>query len=139
MGPRAGLDAVEKRKRNPLPCRESIPGLPAHSSVTILTELPQLRYCRYKCIFRPRWQLCEVHRIIWRSISKTWEAIDQISDEARNVLPVQVVGFGRWDGVLAQFGCVVCGGRGMVRQTLQSYFLFCHQFTWKNNSDCFRI
>jgi len=39
LGPRAGLDAVEKRK-NPCPCRESSPGRPPHSLVIVLTKLP---------------------------------------------------------------------------------------------------
>jgi hypothetical protein len=38
VGPRAGLDAVTKSK-NPSACQESNPGRPAHSLVTILTEL----------------------------------------------------------------------------------------------------
>jgi hypothetical protein len=38
MGPRAGLDAVAKRK-NPYPCQESNPSCPAHNLVTIPTEL----------------------------------------------------------------------------------------------------
>jgi len=37
LGPGAGLDAVAKRR--PCPCRESNPGNPAHSLVTILTIL----------------------------------------------------------------------------------------------------
>jgi hypothetical protein len=41
VGPSAGLDAVVKRK-NPCPCQESNPGHPAHSFVTILTELSWL-------------------------------------------------------------------------------------------------
>jgi len=48
MGPRAGLDAVAKRK-NPCSCREPNPGSPAHSLVTILTELSLLLFgCEYK-------------------------------------------------------------------------------------------
>jgi len=38
---RAVLDAVEKRKK-PCICQESKPGHPAHSIVTILTELSRL-------------------------------------------------------------------------------------------------
>jgi hypothetical protein len=38
VGPRAGLDAVAKRK-NPYPCQESKFGRPTHSVVTILVEL----------------------------------------------------------------------------------------------------
>jgi len=41
MGSRASLNVVVKRK-NPCPCWEPNPGNPAHSSITILTELPQL-------------------------------------------------------------------------------------------------
>jgi hypothetical protein len=41
VGPRAGLDASVKRKCLTL-CRESNPGRPAPSLVTILTELPRL-------------------------------------------------------------------------------------------------
>jgi hypothetical protein len=41
MGHRAGLEAVEKRKI-PIPCRESNPGRPPRSLVTILTELFRL-------------------------------------------------------------------------------------------------
>jgi len=46
MGPRAGLDAVVKRK-NPRPCRQLNPGRPTRSSVTILTELlvPLTLFC----------------------------------------------------------------------------------------------
>jgi len=40
VGPRAGLDAVSKR-RIPSPCRKSNPGRLAHNLVTILTELPR--------------------------------------------------------------------------------------------------
>jgi hypothetical protein len=40
VGPRSSLDAVTKSKNIIIaPCRESIPGRPAHSLVTILTEL----------------------------------------------------------------------------------------------------
>jgi len=39
VGPRAGLDAVEK-KGNICCCRESNTSRTAHSAVTILTELP---------------------------------------------------------------------------------------------------
>jgi len=38
VGPRAGLGAV----KNPYTCRESDPGRPTHSLVTILAELPRL-------------------------------------------------------------------------------------------------
>jgi hypothetical protein len=38
VGSRAGLDAAEKR--NAYDCRESEPGRPARSLITILTELP---------------------------------------------------------------------------------------------------
>jgi hypothetical protein len=41
VGPRAGLDAVVKRKI-PSPCGEWNPGRSARSLVTILTELPRL-------------------------------------------------------------------------------------------------
>jgi len=41
MGPRAGLDAVAKRKII-CPCQESKPGHPARSLVTVLTELSHL-------------------------------------------------------------------------------------------------
>jgi hypothetical protein len=41
VGPRAGLDAVAKRKIS-LPSRESNPGRPARRLVTILTEPPWL-------------------------------------------------------------------------------------------------
>jgi hypothetical protein len=44
VDPRAGLDAVARRK-NPSPCRESNAGRPARSLVTILTELPLLPVC----------------------------------------------------------------------------------------------
>jgi hypothetical protein len=44
VNPRANLDVVAKRK-SPYPCQESNPGCPAHSLVTILTELSQL--CSY--------------------------------------------------------------------------------------------
>jgi len=40
VGPRAGLDAVEKREI-PSPCRELNPDRPARSLVSILTELPR--------------------------------------------------------------------------------------------------
>jgi hypothetical protein len=39
MGPRTGLDVTAKRK-HPSPCRESNPGRPFRSLVTIPTELP---------------------------------------------------------------------------------------------------
>jgi len=38
MGTRVGVDAVAKRK-NPCICRESNPGSPVRSRVTVLTEL----------------------------------------------------------------------------------------------------
>jgi len=38
MGPRADPESVAKRKKS-LPCRESDPGRPTHSLVTILTQL----------------------------------------------------------------------------------------------------
>jgi hypothetical protein len=38
VGPRAGLDAVARRKY-PIPCRESNLGRPARSLVTMLTEI----------------------------------------------------------------------------------------------------
>jgi hypothetical protein len=41
MGPWAGIDAVAKRK-NSSPCRESNPGCPDPSLVTILTELEDM-------------------------------------------------------------------------------------------------
>jgi hypothetical protein len=41
VGPRASLDAVEKRK-NPCSCTESNRSLSVRSTVTVLTELPQL-------------------------------------------------------------------------------------------------
>jgi hypothetical protein len=41
VGPRAGLDAVAKRRR-PYPCQESNRGRLASILVTILTELPRL-------------------------------------------------------------------------------------------------
>jgi hypothetical protein len=41
VGPRAGLDAVAKRKTL-YPCRDSNPGRPVRSLVTILTELSRL-------------------------------------------------------------------------------------------------
>jgi hypothetical protein len=41
VSPRAGLDAVAKRK-NPCPCRELNPGRPACSLVIMLSELPRL-------------------------------------------------------------------------------------------------
>jgi len=45
VGLRGSLDAVAKRK-NPCSCQESNPGHPAHSLVTILTELSQpLQHC----------------------------------------------------------------------------------------------
>jgi len=43
VGPRAGLDAVGKRKSS-YSCRQSNPGRPDRSSVTILTELPSLLF-----------------------------------------------------------------------------------------------
>jgi hypothetical protein len=43
VGPRAGLDTMEKRK-NPCPCQESNPGCPACSLVAIPTELSQLLF-----------------------------------------------------------------------------------------------
>jgi len=42
MGPRADLDAVAKKKKNPCPCRKSNPGRPACSSVIILTEMTEI-------------------------------------------------------------------------------------------------
>jgi hypothetical protein len=39
---RASLYTAVAKKKNPIPCRESNPGLPARSLVTILTELPRL-------------------------------------------------------------------------------------------------
>jgi hypothetical protein len=47
MGPRAGLDAVAKRKI-PNPCRESDPDRPARRLVTVPTELHRLR-CYLMC------------------------------------------------------------------------------------------
>jgi hypothetical protein len=47
VGPRAALDAVGKR-RNPSPFRESNPGRPVRSLVTILTELTRLRHIKVK-------------------------------------------------------------------------------------------
>jgi hypothetical protein len=47
MGPRASFYMVLKRK-NCCPCWESNPSHPAHSLVTILTELPQLSIYHYK-------------------------------------------------------------------------------------------
>lgn len=43
-------------------------------------------------------------------------------------VPVQVVSFGRWDRVLRQFYSVVYGRGRVVRQALQSDFLFGHEF-----------
>jgi hypothetical protein len=43
--PRSGLDVVARRKKNPCPCRESNPCLPACSLVTILNELPRKLWC----------------------------------------------------------------------------------------------
>jgi hypothetical protein len=57
--PRAGLDAVARRK-NPSPSRESNPDFPARSLVTILTELPLLSHCEtrvYYDVYRPNAQL----------------------------------------------------------------------------------
>jgi len=43
VGPRVGLDVVAKRK-NPCPCKESNPGFPSQSLITILTQLSQRNY-----------------------------------------------------------------------------------------------
>jgi len=43
VGPRAGLEAVTKRKKfHHWSCRELSPGRPARSPVSVLTELPRL-------------------------------------------------------------------------------------------------
>jgi hypothetical protein len=42
VGPRVGMEVVAERKKEFCPCRESNPGRPARSLVTILTELSQL-------------------------------------------------------------------------------------------------
>jgi len=47
VGPRAGLDAVEKREKKHCPCRESNSGPPARSLVNVLTEL--LRRAEFIC------------------------------------------------------------------------------------------
>jgi hypothetical protein len=43
VGPRGGVDTVTKRKI-PCPCRESNTSRQVRSLVTVLTELPRLRY-----------------------------------------------------------------------------------------------
>jgi hypothetical protein len=57
VGPRVGLDALVKGKYSS-PCRESNPGLPARSIVTVLTELPRL-LTRYK--ITAMWIILLVH------------------------------------------------------------------------------
>jgi len=53
MGPRASLNTVAKTK-NPFLCQELNPGCPAHSLVSILSELTHFtkgpnKYKKYKC------------------------------------------------------------------------------------------
>jgi len=50
LSPRAGLDAVAKR-RNPFPCRKSNLGRRARGLVTILTELPRLPGSNSGCLY----------------------------------------------------------------------------------------
>jgi hypothetical protein len=45
VGPRAGLDAVAKRRNPIIALTESNPGRPVRRLVTILTELPRLPFC----------------------------------------------------------------------------------------------
>jgi len=57
MGPRAGLEAVAKRKISlPCTCLETNPSCPARNLTNVLTELPWLYFkaCNYmyiRCIF----------------------------------------------------------------------------------------
>jgi hypothetical protein len=50
MGPRAGVDDVAKTE-DACPCRETNPGRPSRSLVTILTELSWLRVLLSKTLY----------------------------------------------------------------------------------------
>jgi hypothetical protein len=116
VGPRVGLDAVARRKKNPCPCRRSNPGRPARSRVTVLTELTRIFACALSAIRdrncgvvftvplpSPTWFVCRV----FPTVPLKGNGIDRVISSIR-VTP--------WGGIhaVAQFGvvegprCVYC-------------------------------
>jgi hypothetical protein len=51
------------KEKNPSPCLESKPGCPAHSLVTILTELPRLLDSCPWCYFVTEWRMESSHKL----------------------------------------------------------------------------
>lgn len=83
MGPRAGLDILERDKKNSCPRRDSNAGPSSHSIVTIST-IPALPF--FQGIFRISVQRMKIYEIYTQAVKSESKALQLMSVESFSTL-----------------------------------------------------